>query len=434
MNDQADAARLTEALVSRRSGLVTSLTPQPRRLEEPTPPFLWNATLTHYNFLNPSLAMRLTGGKGLTEAQAQLAALGEAIERYSAFHWDNARVRVGPAAGTAITPPDCVLYSEAQYASGIPFQPWSPENTVSWITGTELPSARQVELPAPLVYLINTSRPEDQLAATTSNGLAAGKDLTHAILGGMHEVIERDAFMITWLNRLPATVIETPQKGCHAAQIIRHYARFGVDIRLLSLATDQAATVVMAVARDPSPDGAFHLIGLGCDTDPAAAVDKSVFELCQQRAGMVIRMQDRDFRTRLNAHQAVRNLDDHLLYHAIPDHAHEFDFLFDGADTCALGDLPAPDPGTGAAELELLVARATETGSRVAYADITAPDIAPLGPRVVRVVLTGFQPIHFGYGAGRFGGSRLFEAPVRWGLRDAPIREADLNPCPHPLA
>lgn len=434
MSEQADAARLTEALVSRRCGLVTSMTPQPRRQEEPTPPFLWNATLTHYNFLNPSLAMRLTGGKGLTEAQAQLAALGEAIERYSAFHWDTARVRVGPAAETAITPPECVLYSEAQYASGIPFRPWSPEQNLSWITGTELPSGRPVELPAPLVYLINTSRPEDQLAATTSNGLAAGRDLTHAILGGLHEVIERDAFMITWLNRLPATEIRTPKKGCHAAQTIRHYARFGVTIRLLSLATDQAATVVMAVAQDPAPDGAFHLVGLGCDTDPAAAVDKSVFELCQQRAGMVIRMQDPDFRTRLDRHQAVRSLDDHLLYHAIPEHAHEFDFLFEGGGSYELGDLPAPDPDSRKAELELLVARAAETGSRVAYADITAPDIASLGPRVVRVVLTGFQPIHFGFGAGRFGGPRLFEAPVRWGLRDAPIHEADLNPCPHPLA
>ena len=434
MSDLADDPRLTEALVSRRCGLITEMTPQPRALEEPTPPYLWNATLTHYNFLNLSLAMRLTGGKGLTESHARLAALGEAIERYSAFHWDNGRVRVGPVSEHAITPPECVLYSDAQYASGTPFRPWSPEQNVSWISGTELPSGTPVEIPAPLVYLINTNRAEDQLAATTSNGLAAGRDLTHAILGGLHEVIERDAFMITWLNRLPATMIRAPQKGCHAAQIIRHYARFGVTVRLLSLATDQAATVVMALAQDPSPDGAFHLIGLGCDLNPAAAVDKAVFELCQQRAGIGIRMRAGDYRARLTGPEAVRTLDDHLLYHAIPEHAHEIDFLFDGAEECELGDLAVPDTDGPEAELDLIVSHATQAGARVAYSDITAPDIAPLGPRVVRVILTGFQPIHFGFGAGRFGGARLFEAPVRWGLRGVPLREADLNPCPHPLA
>jgi ribosomal protein S12 methylthiotransferase accessory factor len=86
------------------------------------------------------------------------------------------------------------------------------------------------------------------------------------------------------------------------------------------------------------------------------------------------------------------------------------------------------------AVLSALVEGACAAGARVAYVDLTAPEIAPLGPRVVRCFVTGFQPIHFGHGEGRLGGRRLYEAPVRWGLHRHALAEPDLNPCPHPLA
>jgi ribosomal protein S12 methylthiotransferase accessory factor len=435
MSNEADAIRLTEALVSRRCGLVTDLAPQMRGPDEPCPPHLWNATLAHYNFPGSPLAMRVTGGKGRTKAEAKLSALGEAMERYAAFLRDPARIREGAAAENAITPPECVLYSAGQYAAGVPYQQWSPEVSMSWITGTELPMGTPVELPASFVYLLGPASPQaDDFAAVTSNGLSAGQTLSHAILGGAYECIERDAFMISWLNQLPATLIRTPQTGCAAAAIIRQYRRFGVTLWLVLLHTDQAAHVVMAVADDPTGGSAFRMMGLGCDMDPVAAVDKAVFELCQLRPGMATRMHGSDYLTRLTSYEAVKTLDDHPLYHAIPAHADALDFLTASGAECELEDMARPLAAPTEAALEHVVQKATATGVRVAYADITPSDIAALGPRVVRVIMTGLQPIHFGHGQGRYGGARLFDAPVQWGLRDAPLSEAELNPCPHPLA
>lgn len=434
MSDEADAIRLREALVSRRSGILTSLTPQPRGPQEPSPPHLWSGTMAHYGFAPASVMMRTSGGKGATEAQAQLAAMGEALERYAAVAWDHTRLRVGLAAADAINPSACVLYSAAQHAQGCAYAPWSPETETSWINGIELPSGAPVELPATCVYLITPPpRPEDSFTAVNSNGLATGKDLTHAVLGGLQEVIERDAFMISWMNRLPATQIRTPETGCHAAPIIRHYARFGVTLRLLSLHTDQAPYVMMAVAEDPSPGGVFRMIGLGCDLDPTRAVDKAVFELCQLRPGMVARLQAADPAARLKSYTDVVSIEDHALYHAVPANGFEFEFL-NGSEMCDLQDLPSRAQNSPEAELAFISAQAVETGARVAYAEITPADIAPFGPRVVRVIATGLQPIYFGFGGERLGGARLYEAPVRWGLRQEQLTEAGLNRCPHPLA
>ncbi|MDK8871777.1 YcaO-like family protein [Paracoccus sp. SSJ] len=434
-DDAVQAERLGAALVSRRCGLVRELAPQGRGPEEPCPPHLWTATLAHYDFRAAGPSERLNAGKGRTEAEARLSALGEAIERYSAYHWDASRVRVGPALPGAITPADCVLHSEAQYRAGLPYPRWSPATETSWIEGVELPSGRPVELPAGLVYLLSPlPRPQDHVAAVTSNGLAAGSDLTRAVIGGLCELIERDALMITWLNRLPATLIETPETGCMAAAIIRHYRRFGVVVRLLSLATDQAAFVVMAVAENPDPAQGARIVGMGCDPDPASAVDKAMFELCQARPSMISRLARSDAAERLRGPEDVRDLDDHPLYHALPRNLGAFDFLFASGSRVRLDDLPRPAVPDPEAVLARLVEVANAAGARIAYVDITAPDIAPLGPRVVRCFATGFQPIHFGHGEGRLGGRRLYEAPLRWGLRAEPLAEADLNPCPHPLA
>ncbi|WP_341367358.1 YcaO-like family protein [Yoonia sp. BS5-3] len=434
MSTSDDLNRLSEALISRRCGVVTSVTQQPRGPDEPCPPHIWNATLAHFGAQQFPLSMRFASGKGRSEEEAKLSALGEAIERYGAFQWDHQRVRSGPMHGPTITPDDCVLYSAPQYAMGAPYQKWEPGLEVSWITGIELPEETPVALPASMVYLAGPQRAQDFFTPVSSNGLAAGPDLTGAVLGGCYEVIERDALMLTWLNRLPATQIETPAGGCNAAAIIRHYEKFGVTVRLLLLQSDQAPYVIMAIAEDASQGGIFRVVGLGCDCDPVVALDKAVFELVQLRSGMKTRMQDQTYPARLARYDGVRTLDDHALFHVMPEHAGEFGFLTQIKKTCDIHALANRSGDTSAATLKIVTEAAIKSGARVAYADITPADIRPLGPRVVRVFVTGLQPIDFGYGHVRLGGTRLFRAPVDWGIRPRPLTPQELNPCPHPLA
>jgi ribosomal protein S12 methylthiotransferase accessory factor len=328
-----------------------------------------------------------------------------------------------------------VLYSEAQYGAGLPYSRWSPEVSTSWIRGVELPSGAPVALPAALTHLVAPPpRLEDYVTAITSNGLAAGPDLTRAILSGLGELIERDALMIAWMNRLPATEIETPEGGCHAAAVIRHYRRFGVAVRLFLLPTDQAPTIVLAVLDNPPGEGPARLVGMGCDLDPVAAVDKAVFEMCQARPSEAIRFRESSPAGRLKTYADVREIDDHPGFHALPENATEFDFLSAGGRRVGLAALPRPPVADVPAALATVVDSLRNSGSRVAYVDLTAPDVATTGMRVVRCFATGLQPIHFGYGEARLGGRRLFEAPLAWGLTTVVSTEATLNPCPHPMA
>ena len=433
------AESVIDLLVSRRTGVITEIGHQHRGAEEPVPPHLFTATLAHFDFRTAPLSERLSGGKGATEGAAKLSAIGEAVERYSAYHWDAGRTWTGLAGPGAITPADCVLYSDAQYEAGMRYQRWTPETEISWIHGVELPSGAPVALPAGLVYLVNPlPLAADHVTATTSNGLAAGPDLTRAILSGFYEVIERDALMIGWMNQLPATRIDVAQTGCHAASIARHYRRHGVELRLYRLATDQAAYVMLAVLDDigsegQGSEGPVRVTGMGCDVDPVTAADKAVFEACQARPSEATRFARAHPGERLKRYEDVKDLDDHPAFHSLRRNLAEFAFL-DTGGRAELGSLPRPATPDPAATLDLVVDGLVRAGARAAYADITGADIAVTGIRVVRCIATGFQPIHFGHGEARLGGRRLFEAPVAWGLRDAARGAAELNPCPHPMA
>jgi len=85
-------------------------------------------------------------------------------------------------------------------------------------------------------------------------------------------------------------------------------------------------------------------------------------------------------------------------------------------------------------DLEYCVGKLVALGERIAYVDLTMPDIAGHGFHVVRTLITGLQPIHFGHGEERLGGRRLFELPAKLGFSDQTRTVADLNQCPHPLA
>ncbi len=92
----------------------------------------------------------------------------------------------------AVSPPECVLYSDRQYASADwPYHRWNPEEEVTWLHAVELPAGCPVAVPASLAYLVYpVGRASDAFAPSTSNGLAAGSSLDAAILGGLSELIE----------------------------------------------------------------------------------------------------------------------------------------------------------------------------------------------------------------------------------------------------
>ncbi|HEU4767913.1 MAG TPA: YcaO-like family protein, partial [Pyrinomonadaceae bacterium] len=285
------------------------------------------------------------------------------------------------------------------------------------------------------IYLNFTAKiEEDYLAAITSNGLAAGPNLDFAILNGLYELVERDGFLITWMNKLPAPEVDFSASNGLASSIREHYAQHDSEIRVFNVSTDIPIYVMMAVALDKTGAGPAALVGLGCHLDPQVALIKSLLEIVQVHPGEVSRYQQEPPAERLRSYENVRTLDDHSAFLTVPERIGECSFFLDSGRVQSIGELPNHSRGDTTADLGTVVDALGRVGCRVLYADLTTPDVADYGFSVVRTIATGLQPIHFGHGEERLGGRRLFEVPLALGHATDVRGESDINPCPHPLA
>jgi ribosomal protein S12 methylthiotransferase accessory factor len=130
----------------------------------------------------------------------------------------------------------------------------------------------------------------------------------------------------------------------------------------------------------------------------------------------------------------VQTLEDHSAFFASEAHRGELTFLLENGRRQRLEGLPNRSTGSFRDDLAFCLDALARAHCAVVFADLTTPDVRQFGLHVVRTLATGLQPIHFGHGAARLGGRRLYDVPARLGHGAGPRREQDLNPCPHPLA
>ena len=140
------------ALVSPRVGLLRRLRRLNGSITEPTPPVLYEAMLADFDFSREGKASRSGVGKGETEHQAINGAVGEAVERYCAWHPDYDSVLIASyseMSSQAISPRELVLYAEEQYEKAEILYPRFDEyRPISWIRARSLPDSNEVLVPA----------------------------------------------------------------------------------------------------------------------------------------------------------------------------------------------------------------------------------------------------------------------------------------------
>lgn len=207
----AELRALLAGVVDARTGIVTELTlgsqDSPHGVDVP---IMATAVLASYG----RCAVHDHGGdpeggsgKGLTHVRAMVSAVGEAVERYAAARVDPLHIVRAPASalpGDVLDPSRLCLYADRQYHADFPFVRLAADATLDWTRGTWLDTGEPVYLPALPTYYEYPCRREEYFCQVTSNGLAAGPTFAAAAQHAALELVERDAFLLTWMARLPA--------------------------------------------------------------------------------------------------------------------------------------------------------------------------------------------------------------------------------------
>lgn len=429
--ETTDFERIAGRAVDSLCGVVRRLVPFPKDVEEPERPYVVQAELANARFRSDGDPFVVCSGKGWTRRQARDSALGEALERHAAMTWRPERTITSTYDGLdrrGLHPRDLVLFADDQYET-VPFPPWRPETELEWVPAQSLVTGDEVWIPLLATHLGYRPPPQAGLFPTTSNGFAAGPDRDGATLRALLEVIERDAFMIAWSHRLPGRCVaaaDVPDEQTRG--IAATHARRGIEIVVHLLPTDTVAAVALAVAWSERTPVA--VVGLGAGMDPVAAARSAVLEVGQARPLLRARLRQPEVRARMAELVAtpakVVSLGDHSLLYA--DLAVGGMRFLREAPRQPWPDAASPSP----ADLAVLIESLAEVAGDVLAVDVTTPDVAALGVRVVRGLVPGFVPIWFGANQARLGGRRLLEMPGRIGLRPARLDELNLDP--HPMA
>ena len=170
--------------------------------------------------LNPGLDFSLVaGGKGFELPSSFLSDLGESIERMSgtfAFLKEDLEVCAGSysslqqAGQNAIAPEALPLFADEQYASpDFFFQPFTRDTEFNWIKGRRLISQENIWIPLQLVlFFYIPSIGESRIGYSSSPGMASHIDEALAIVAGVTELVERDALMVSWYADIPLRRVE----------------------------------------------------------------------------------------------------------------------------------------------------------------------------------------------------------------------------------
>ena len=421
----------SRATVARFRKHVSPLTGVVSRLERIEADLPMNTNFyAQHNFSAPAFSIAelragLSGGsfgKGSTAEQGEASALMEAIERYSGiFQGDEIRMTrrfADFASGDAIAPNQILLFSDAQYRQGqMPAAahdhtpptpaPFDPSAEIEWSPVWSLRDGRFKYLPTSLLYFFY--RGPGQINAD-SNGCAAGNTLEEAIVQGFLELIERDAYAIWWYNRSQREEVDLAQfDDSYIHNLRQQLAETGRRLWVLDVTTDLGIPTFVAMAHWLK-DGKENIeFGSGAHFDPQIAMLRALTELNQFLSIGLMGGGSGD-KSSLDGVTPLR-LEDHP-------------YLLPGKKPASGANAAAKFGNLGSREqVDACVRLTTEAGLDFMVLDQTRVDI---GVPIVRVIAPGLR--HF---YRRFAPGRLYDVPVKLGLRDRPIAESDLNPI-HP--
>ncbi len=428
---QSEALQTYRSIIAalRSSGLLRSLA-RVRTLPDEPPLFAWRAQYTETESAG--------GASASSDTQALAATLAECLER-SLWKSDSSAF-VAPRVASLremhssphLSPERFSGFSSAQRAEN-PRLTYSEDSRFLWIKGENLLTGKAVMVPAQTAsaapHPLQKER-EPLIRPRITTGLATGPTRSFALLAGILEIIERDAFMIMWLNQLSYPRIDLNDLKATDEElnsILERCKRFKLEISVVRLLTDAPAHVTCAIVRDSSGSGVDLVIGLGVNrflSQAAAHAIKEALRLRVHARTSWLKMMDPATIVPRSIHHFER----------VPYWLHDKRFLklsfLDSAET-ETHTRAVWEDDTSDKHLERLLSWCREKKYACVSVDLGRSKKNPTPWFVESVIIPEMQPLYVVEKLPCLGGSRLYDVPHLFGYTP---RTPLFTEEPHPFA
>lgn len=224
-------------------------------------------------------------GKGITRDQALCSGLFELFERQLAEYRGGVELVRAPYAQVREHAVNMELFTEGllPHHDRGPKVEFAPERELDWVWGQDLRKQRAILIPAAALFVSGTFRGSElHLPWRGSSGIAAGCTREDAILQGLYEVVEHDAWFATGRTGAycPALDLDTVEDA-PTREVIEKVRRAGFKLQVRVLTNEIGIPVFEAYATSERDLTYFRSPGYGCHHDPAIALRRAILETIQ---------------------------------------------------------------------------------------------------------------------------------------------------------
>ena len=237
-------------------------------------------------------------GKGATREQAKASAMMEGFERYSGERQkkDNERtfvdtynnIKDNPSIENNVLDPKELLLPKNYGNQNV------ANSRLEWIGAEDIISEENILVPSnavfhPYIPTRDVSPSPVAIFKGNTNGLASGNIIEEAVLHGIFEVVERDAWSIFELTKRNKREINQDDIDNEIInELLDKFHSEGIDIKLMDITADLKITTVAASADDTIlKDPALLTLGVGTHLNPEVAVIRALTEVAQSRATQI---------------------------------------------------------------------------------------------------------------------------------------------------
>lgn len=226
-------------------------------------------------------AVTVYTGKGFTEEEAQVSAIMEGIERFSAE----------PDCKKIITASFRELQKKARALDPIeliipPMRAFIRDEVIEWVEGFSIVDFKDIYVPAEAVF--HPYSRKNQLFRTNTNGLAVGNSKEEAIFHAMMEVIERDAWSLFEAGKIRGRDLDLSPGALGGFQMVKTLVTkmetSGIKVCSKDITSDTGIpTVAVAIDDELTRDPALLSLGVGTHLMPEVAAVRALTEAAQSR-------------------------------------------------------------------------------------------------------------------------------------------------------
>ena len=369
----------------------------------------------------------------------------EGLERYAGTHRRRGTTPVVDSyhrlADQALNPAECGFYAPETYARDHLVSPFDPNRPIPWVWGHSLRDDRPILVPSRLAHY-SAGVDADNFVFECSNGCATGGSPEEAILFGLLELIERDAFLLAWYGRARLTEIDLGSCRGTVRSMLDRAALHGYDVHAFDTRMDLAVPVVTALA--VRRDGGYGTLSFSAAAgfDPHATVESALSEVLTYIPHLPYQVAERhrELQDMAQDFTKVLHLKDHAQLYGLPQMAEQAREYLEPEAVLPLGELYRdwetlrPRTGDLFDDLTLLRDELVRTGHDVIAVDQTTPEQHRMGLHTVSTIVPGLLPLDFGWTRQRaLLMPRLRTALRTAGRRTDDLSESDIKAVPHPF-